>query len=174
MSLAVAGAYAIAVDTVEGAVLLGLAVLSGVALYFQHALPSSIMLLLIVAATVNAAGYIVGLWHERTMFDEIVHAFTTFAGMTAVIWMATRDGRLLEGASALSVVAAALLAGLVFGLVWEGFEWLIGIIGNQRDTLIDLAMDSLGAVAAGLLFTVALSSVTVIGNALRLRAVKLD
>ena len=174
MSLAVAGAYAIAVDTVEGAVLLGLAVLSGVGLYFQHALPSSIMLLLIVAATVNAAGYIVGLWHERTMFDEIVHAFTTFAGMTAVIWTATRDGRLLEGASALSVVAAALLAGLVFGLVWEGFEWLIGIIGNQRDTLIDLAMDSLGAVAAGLLFTVALSSVTVIGNALRLRAVKLD
>jgi len=49
MSLAVAGAYAIAVDTVEGAVLLGLAVLSGVALYFQHALPSSIVLLLIVA-----------------------------------------------------------------------------------------------------------------------------
>jgi len=30
---------------------------------------------------------------------------------------------------------------------------VIGIIGNQRDTLIDLAMDSLGAVTAGLLFT---------------------
>ncbi len=148
-----AGAYAIPVDPVEGAVLLGLAVLSGIALYFQRALPSSIMLLLIMAATVNAAGYIVGLWHERTMFDEIVHAFTTFAGMTAVTWMATRDGRLLEEASAVSVVAAALVAGLVLGMVWEGFEWLIGIIGNQRDTLIDLAMDSLGAVAAGLLFT---------------------
>jgi len=111
------------------------------------------MLLLIVAATVNAAGYILGLWHERTLFDEIVHAFTTFAGMTALIWMATRDGRVLNGASALSVIAFALLAGFILGLVWEGFEWLIGIIGNQRDTLVDLAMDSLGAVAAGVLFT---------------------
>jgi len=133
--------------------LLGLAVLCGVAIHFQRALPSSIMLLLIVAATVNAAGYILGLWHERTMFDEIVHAFTTFAGMTALIWMATREGRLLHVASALSVVASALLAGLMLGLVWEGFEWVIGIIGEQRDTLVDLAMDSLGAVAAGLLFT---------------------
>ena len=151
--LAAAGAYAISVDTAEGAVLLGLAVLGGVALHFQRALPSSIMLLLFVAATVNAVGYILGLWHERTMFDEIVHAFTTFAGMTALIWMATRDGRLLDGASALSVVASALLAGLILGLVWEGFEWVIGIIGDQRDTLVDLAMDSLGAGTAGLLFT---------------------
>ena len=133
--------------------MLGLAVVGGGALHFQRALPSGIMLLLIVAATVNAAGYIIGLWHERTMFDEFVHAFTTFAGMTALIWMATRDGRLLDGASALSVVASALLAGLILGLVWEGFEWMIGIIGDQRDTLVDLAMDCLGAVAAGILFT---------------------
>ncbi len=151
--LAGAGAYAISVDRVEGAVLLGLAVVGGGALHFQRALPSGIMLLLIVGATVNAAGYILGLWHERTLFDEIVHAFTTFAGMTALIWMATRDGRILNRASALTVVGFALLAGFILGLIWEGFEWVIGIIGNQRDTLIDLAMDSLGAVTAGLLFT---------------------
>jgi len=151
--LAAAGAYAITVATVKGAVLLGLAVLGGAALHFQRALPSGIMLLLIVAATVNAAGYIVGLWHERTMFDEIVHAFTTFAGMTALIWLATRDGRLLHGASALSIVVSALFGGLILGLVWEGIEWAIGIIGDRRDTLVDLAMDSLGAVTAGLLFT---------------------
>lgn len=152
--LVAAGAYALRDDIAEGAVLLGLAVAGGVALHFQRALPSGIMLLLIVAATVNAAGYIIGLWHERTMFDEFVHAFTTFAGMTALIWMATRNGRLLHGASALCVVASALLAGLILGLVWEGFEWVIGIIGNQRDTVVDLAMDCLGAVTAGVLFTV--------------------
>ncbi len=72
--------------------------------------------------------------------------------MTALIWMATRDGRILNGASAFSVVASALFAGLVFGLVWEGFEWVIRLIGGQRDTLVDLAMDSLGAVTAGILF----------------------
>lgn len=152
--LAAAGAYALSLNIVEGAVLLGLAVVGGGALFFQRALPSGIMLLLIVAATVNAAGYIIGLWHERTMFDELVHAFTTFAGMTTLIWMATRNGRLLDGASALSVVASALLAGLILGLVWEGFEWVIGIIGSQRDTVVDLAMDCLGAVTAGVLSTI--------------------
>ena len=65
-----------------------------------------------------------------------------------------RDGRLLDGASALSVVVSALLAGLILGLVWEGFEWVIGIIGNQRDTVVDLAMDCLGAVMAGVLSTI--------------------
>lgn len=150
--LAVSGGYALTVDMVEGAVLIGLASISSVALHFQRTFPSAIMLLLIVAGTVNAAGYILGLWHERTLFDEIVHAFTTFVGMIALLWMATRDGRPLSQASGPSIIASALVAGLVLGLAWEAFEWTIGIIGNQRDTLIDLAMDSLGAVAAGIVF----------------------
>ncbi len=152
-ALAAAGAYAISAGTVvEGAVLLGLAVFGGMVLHFQSVLPPSIILLLFVAATVNAVGYVIRLWHERTMFDEVVHAFTTFAGMTALIWAAIHHTRLLEGMSFLAVVASALAAGLLLGLVWEGFEWLIGIIGDRRDTMIDLAMDCLGAVAAGLLF----------------------
>ena len=40
--------------------------------------------LLMLALTVNAAGYLLGLWHEKTMFDEAVHAYTSFAVMTAV------------------------------------------------------------------------------------------
>jgi len=151
--LAVAGPYAVfAGDAVEGASLLGVALLGGLALHFQHALPSTIMLLLIGAAAVNAAGYVLGLWHDRTLFDEAVHAFTTFAGMLALLWVAAGRTHLLNGMSALGIVASALFAGLVLGLVWEGFEWIIGIIGNRRDTLIDLAMDSIGAVAAGILF----------------------
>lgn len=148
--LAAAGAYLLSVDIAKGMVLLGLAVAGGIALRFQRGLPSGIMLLLIIAVTVNAAGYIVGLWHERTMFDELVHAFTTFAGMTALIWMFTKDGRLYDGASTLAILASALIAGVILGLAWEGFEWLIGIIGHQRDTVVDLVMDSIGAVAAGL------------------------
>lgn len=150
--LAVAGAYSLTADMMEGAVLIGLALIGGVALHFQRTFPSAIILLLIVAGTVNAAGYILGLWHERTLFDEIVHAFTTFVVMIALLWMATRDGRPLSQASGPSVVVSALVAGLVLGLAWEAFEWIIGIIGDQRDTLVDLAMDSVGAVTAGIVF----------------------
>lgn len=140
------------VDRMEGAGLIGLALISGTALHFQRTFPPVIMLLLIVAATVDAAGYILGLWHERTRFDEVVHAFTTFVGMIALLWLATRDGRSLPRASGPSIIVSALVAGLVLGLAWEAFEWMIGIIGSQRDTLVDLAMDSLGAVAAGIVF----------------------
>jgi hypothetical protein len=150
--LTASGGYALTVDVMEGAVLLGLALISGVALQFQRTFPSAIVLLLIVAATVNAAGYILGLWHERTLFDDVVHAFTTLVGLIALLWLATRDGRPLAQASGPAILLSALVAGLGLGLAWEAFEWTIGIIGSQRDTLIDLAMDSLGAVAAGIVF----------------------
>ena len=107
------------------------------------------------------------------MFDELVHAFTTFAGITALIWMATHNGRLLDGASALSVVASALLAGLILGLVWEGFEWVIGIIGSQRDTVVDLAMACLGAVTADVLPTIFLGATLGSSRVIRLDAFEL-
>lgn len=44
-----------------------------------------------------------------------------------------------------------LIIGLVLGFVWEGFEWVIGIIGDRHDTIVDLAMDGLGAILAALL-----------------------
>lgn len=132
--------------------MLGLAVFGGVTLFFQRTLPSSIFLLLVLAASVNAAGYVIGLWHERTLFDESVHAFTTFAVMTAIAWVSQMSGR-FAAASGFQILALTLFAGLVLGLLWEGFEWAIGIIGNRRDTLIDLAMDSLGAFVAGLCYT---------------------
>ena len=37
---------------------------------------------------------------------------------------------------------------LAMGLLWEGFEWVIGIIGSPRDTAVDLAMDVLGGLLA--------------------------
>lgn len=151
---AAAGSYELGAGAViQGAVLLGLAVVGGSVLRFQRSLPSSIIFLLYLVVAVNVAGYVQNLWRERTMFDELVHASTSFAGMAALMWVTARRTRLLHGRRGITVVVSALVAGLLLGLAWEGFEWLIGIIGNRRDTLIDLAMDCLGAVAAGLLFS---------------------
>lgn len=123
------------------------AAVCGLMLAVRKWLPSAFGALIAIAAAVNAAGYILTLWHERTPFDEIVHAFTSFAGMTAIGWLVLRR----ELRRDLRIFLSAVGIGFAVGIVWEGFEWLIGIIGDRGDTLMDLAMDSVGAVAAGAL-----------------------
>ncbi len=46
----------------------------------------------------------------------------------------------------------AVGVGFVAVLAWEAFEFVIGLIGDLRDTLIDLMMDMMGAAAAGTLW----------------------
>lgn len=125
-----------------------IASLAGGVLYVRE-LPPLLGFLLALAAGVNGAGYTLNLWTEDTLFDEIVHAFTSFAGMSAIgWWLLQRD---FAGPSQAALFAAVIGIGLTLGLVWEAFEWLIGIIGSRGDTLIDLAMDGLGAAAAAVL-----------------------
>lgn len=104
--------------------------------------------LLITAAGVNAAGYLLGLWHDETIFDEAVHFFTTFA-ITAAIGTALVRSGMLQATSRIYLVVPAL--GLLLGLSWEVIELIIGIIGGRTDTLFDLAMDLAGALAAAAL-----------------------
>lgn len=124
-----------------------IAVTAAAALLARRILPAAFGLLLTVAVAVNAAGYVLTLWHERTAFDEIVHAFTSFAGMAAIGWLVLKR-RMRPG---LALLWQALAIGLVIGVAWEGFEWAIGIIGSRRDTAIDLLMDGVGALLAAML-----------------------
>lgn len=117
------------------------------ALIFRRTLPPLFGLFLIIAAKVNTAGYIFNLWHDRTMFDEIVHAFTTFAVVAAAGWLFLRERPQPDG----KLIWIAVGVGLIAGLAWEAFEFAIGLIGDLRDTLIDLIMDMIGAAAAGAL-----------------------
>ena len=101
------------------------------------------------AVVVNAAGYLLTMWHEETLFDEAVHLYTSFAVVASI-------GRLAVGPSALpdrwASWWALLMVAVVLGLAWEMFEWAIGIIGTPRDTIVDLVMDSAGgALAAALI-----------------------
>ena len=101
--------------------------------------------LLATAAFINAAGYVLTLWHDETVFDEVVHFFTSFAAVAAI-------GRLALEMDWLSCTASrwiGLLAlGIVLGVAWEAVEYMIGIIGSKHDTLMDLLMDVAGALAA--------------------------
>jgi hypothetical protein len=118
------------------------------------AVPIFYAVLLASAALVNAAGYLLGLWQEETSFDEAAHFYTSFCGVAALAWGGGRTGLLRQPAR----WWVLLSIGLVLGIAWEAVEWLLGIIGGRRDTLIDLAMDAAGAMAAAPLGRWALTS----------------
>lgn len=111
--------------------------------------------LLLVAVAANAAGYLFNLYPRFAWFDEVVHAYTTFA-LTLVIALYLY-GAVLAGARAhaflLVLVIAAL--GLALGALWEVAEWgydLLArgnVIKGKQDTIIDLVVDTAGALAAG-------------------------
>lgn len=148
---AAAGLYAALVGNWgEGGTLLALGGLGGLVLKAQDRLPAIFALPIVIAGVVNAAGYVLGLWHETTPFDEIVHAFTSFSVGAGAAWIVLGRTQMLQAGEPGKVVLAVLASGFVLGLVWELFEWSIGIIGGAEDTMIDLLMDAIGAAAAGL------------------------
>lgn len=130
----------------QSAAWLACATVGAAAIVFRRTLPPFFGFLATVAAMVNSAGYVFNLWHERTMFDEVVHGFTFFAGMSSVGWFVLQQRPGMTG-----LFWKAALAALVAGLAWEAFEWMIGIVGDTRDTLIDLFMDMIGALGGAAL-----------------------
>lgn len=103
----------------------------------------------------NVAGYAFDLYGAFWWFDRVVHAGTLFA---LTLWLA-----LIVCASAFNAgrphTAAALIvgAGVAVGAWWEVAEWAVDafvsgdVIKGKNDTLIDIVMDTLGAVLAAAL-----------------------
>lgn len=148
-SIGLAGMNAMQANGIAALVWLGVAIFAAVLWALRDKLPAAFGISLAAAAAVNAAGYTMNLWKDRTPFDEIVHAFTTFAGMAVIGWAVLRHWKRPMSRSA--VFVPMIGTALLLGVAWEGVEWAIGIIGSLRDTFIDLVMDLLGAVAAAAL-----------------------
>lgn len=90
------------------------------------------------------------LFASPVWFDEFVHVITPFAIVAALGWLLISCSDGYPATSPTGYIVRIVLLGIAIGLVWEGFEWLIGIIGSTHDTLIDLAMDSFGSLLAAL------------------------
>ena len=104
--------------------------------------------LLALAVLINVAGYGLGMWHDETLFDELVHFYTSFAGVAAIGRLALANEWLPRAASRPAVLLTIAVA---LGIIWEAFEYAIGIVGSRHDTLMDLAMDLTGATLAAVL-----------------------
>lgn len=111
---------------------------------------------LLIALTVNIAGYVWDLYERFSWFDEVIHTYTAFAITLPLALLLY--GVVLSGAETrpiLFVLTAASL-GLAIGTLWEIVEWGYdqvvpgNVILGKTDTMIDLILDFIGALAAGI------------------------
>ena len=103
----------------------------------------------------NVAGYAFDLYGAYWWFDRVLHAATIFA-MTFWVAVFVFDDAIRQGRAVRFVVLLACV-GIAIGALWEVAEWAFDqawpgdVIKGKHDTLMDVVMDTAGAVLAALL-----------------------
>lgn len=122
----------------------------------ENKLPTLFDFLFVVAALLNAAGWVWGLFYLPGPYDEITHAFTTFS-VTLALSFLVYSSMLTTFRNHLLIYMLAIASfGIAIGAIWEITEWAIGVINSIDDTIIDLIMDTFGASLAALVSVFAL------------------
>ena len=112
--------------------------------------------LLVALGVVNAAGYLLDLYARFWWFDRILHACTIFA---LTFWLGLFVcNRVLRGGPGRDALIVLMIAsvGLAIGALWEVAEWGFDriapgdVIKGKHDTIIDILVDTTGALLAGL------------------------
>ena len=110
--------------------------------------------LLVIVVLINMAGYAFDLYRRFWWFDRALHAATILA---VTLWLALFVcGRALRSGHNGLVVLLVASVGLALGAIWEVAEWGFDqvapgdVIKGKHDTVIDIVMDTIGAVLAGL------------------------
>lgn len=116
----------------------------------ENQLPTLFDFLFVVAALLNAGGWVWGLFYLLKPYDEIVHAFTTFSVTLALSFLMYESMLTPFRYHRLLYILAIASFGIAIGAIWEIFEWLIQVINDLDDTIVDLIMDIIGALIAAL------------------------
>ncbi|MFL1461832.1 hypothetical protein ACI6QG_06495 [Roseococcus sp. DSY-14] len=98
-----------------------------------------------LATLITAPGYGLSLFHGANPFDEFVHLVNGAIAGAVFAALVLADGR-PRGRWHMAWVG--LMFGLTLGVAWEGFEWLVNIIGDWQDTWTDVALTAGGATVA--------------------------
>lgn len=118
-------------------------------------------LLAVVALVANVAGYALNLYKAAWWFDRVLHAGSLFALTFWLSAIAFARGLRAEHRVIAFVLFAA--AGIASGAVWELIEWGFdqlqpaNIIKGKHDSMLDIVMDSIGALAAAAAVQIVLS-----------------
>ena len=142
-----------------GIILLGFLVASFVFVLKERQLPTLFDLLFVIAALLNAGGWI-GLFYQPGPYDEITHAFTTFSVTLALSFLIYQPMLPLFRSHRWLYILTIISFGIAIGALWEVFEWVTATINSLDDTIVDLIMDAIGAIVASLLSLKALQEKT--------------
>lgn len=112
--------------------------------------------LLTIGLLASAASSIFELYNVIWFYDEALHFYLTFAIMLVLALYAY--GALVTGLRRHVVFLVLTLAclGIGLGAVWEWIEWVydsftgVNSIHGKLDTMIDLSMDAIGGLLAGI------------------------
>jgi hypothetical protein len=114
--------------------------------------------LVALGALAAVAGVVFNLYNQYHWYDEVVHAYNFFAlTLLAAIYA---YGVILTGARehGFLLVLAVTVFGVGLGALWEVLEFAYdhfivkpNVILPKRDTIIDMALDTAGALVAGLM-----------------------
>lgn len=122
-------------------------------------LPTLFDFLFVISALLNAGGWI-GLFYQPGPYDEITHAFTTFSITLALSFIVYNSMLSVFRSHRRLYILTIISFGIAIGALWEVFEWVTATINSLDDTIGDLVMDTLGAIAASLLSLLALQEQT--------------
>jgi hypothetical protein len=142
---------------VNAAALAGFLIVSLVFVVKDDRLPTLFDFLFVVAALLNAGGWVWRLFYQPGPYDEITHAFTTFAITLALSFLVYRSMLTVFRQHKVLYLLTIASFGIAIGALWEVAEWTAGkilameVIESLDDTIVDLIMDSLGAGLAALI-----------------------
>lgn len=113
--------------------------------------------LLVALGVANIAGYAFDLYQQFWWFDRVLHACKILA---LTLWLALFVfGKTINREHRHRVLIVLLLAsvGIALGALWEVAEWGFDqivpgdVIKGKHDTLLDIVMNTAGAVVAGIM-----------------------
>jgi hypothetical protein len=114
-------------------------------------LPTLFDFLFVLAALLNSTGWVWNLFSIPSLYDEIFHAYTTFAITLALSFLVYSSVLNISRNHTLLYLVTIPSFGIATGALWEIAEWSAGrilsteVIESLDDTINDLVMDSLGA-----------------------------
>ena len=120
-------------------------------------LPTLFDFLFVLAALLNAGGWVWGWFYAPGSYDELVHGFTMFAITLALSFLVYGSMLPIFRQHTLLYLLTIASFGIAIGALWEITEWSAGkllatdVIGSVDDTVIDLIMDTLGSDLAAII-----------------------
>lgn len=119
-------------------------------------LPTLFEAVFVLAALLNAAGYVWDLYAKVAWWDEAAHLYTGFAVTLALGFLLYEE--LMSGfrQHRMMFVATITSMGVSLATFWEIFEWLTqrwfgyDMLGSATDTMTDILLGALGALLAAL------------------------